>query len=137
MNERSNAWRLALVPSGRFPSGEGRVLRAFESANDTTIDVVAQDEAFLVMSVNHHKYWRATIDGREAQIVPVNFAFQGLPIPAGAHRVHVAYRNPLILWGALVSAAAAALLIAIAVSGSARRRLRRTSARAPSHPHSV
>jgi hypothetical protein len=104
MRERSDEWRLALVPVTGLRAGPGKVLRAVETANTADIDVQADGRAFLVISVTNHKYWRATIDGVDATIIPTNIAFQGIEIPPGRHRIRLRYRNPVIGVGAAISA---------------------------------
>jgi hypothetical protein len=104
MRERSTEWRLALVTAGGFQAGPGSVLGASETAKAVTIDDEASARAHLVMSVTNHKYWRATIDGRDAAIVRTNLAFQGMDVPPGRHHIRIVYRNPLIRVGAIISA---------------------------------
>jgi hypothetical protein len=103
---------------GDFPDavpGEGRVVSVSESSNGATVRVQSRENALLIFSVTRHRYWRATIDGREAALLPVNIAYQAVRLTAGLHEVKLQYRNPLFLWGGLFSIAAlgAALFIGI------------------------
>jgi hypothetical protein len=82
----------------------GRVLGVVERANIATIDIECTNTALLIATVTRHKYWRATIDGRPAQLVPVNLAYQGVLVPAGKHRIEMRYRNPVVMWSGIVSA---------------------------------
>jgi hypothetical protein len=81
----------------------GVVRNVRETANSARIEVETAGDAFLVMSVTPHKYWRVTIDGAEAEAVVVNAGFQGVSVPAGRHVVEMRYRNPLIAVGAAIS----------------------------------
>ncbi len=101
----------AFVPFPPFTPAPARVIAVRETSNRATIDVDASGRAFLVATVTRHKYWRATIDGRPAQLLPANFAYQGLEVPAGRHRIEMRYRNPLVIWGGAVSALALIALI--------------------------
>jgi hypothetical protein len=83
-------------------------VRVHETSNAATIDVDASAPARLIITVTRHKYWQATIDGHPATLQPANIAYQSLDVPAGRHRIGMRYRNPLLLWGAIVSAIALA-----------------------------
>jgi hypothetical protein len=89
-----------------------RILAVRETPNSATVDVVAAASSPLVILVTRHKYWRVTIDGRDAAVRPANIAYQSVLVPAGRHRVEMRYRNPLIAWGALISAFVVVSLVA-------------------------
>jgi hypothetical protein len=94
----------AYVARGAGAPAAGRVLSAVETANRARIEVEADGEAYLVMSVTVHKYWTARIDGRPVPIEAANIAYQGLRVPRGRHIVEVEYRNTLVARAAAVSA---------------------------------
>lgn len=104
--------RAAFVSQPGFAPARGVVRGIRENANSATIDVEAYGRAFLVMSVTPHKYWRVTIDGREASSVVTNLGYQGVAVPAGRHRVEMRYRNTVVVFGAKISILAAVLLLA-------------------------
>ncbi len=95
-----------------FARGEGRILRLRETSSSASLDVQTNDTALLVITITRHKYWRATLDGRTAPLIPANFAYQSLTVPPGTHRIELRYRNPVVLWGGAVSALALIALIA-------------------------
>ena len=67
-----------------------RTIRSLrETANDAFLDVESLGKGFLVMSVTPHKYWRITIDGRDAAPVVTNIGYQGLTVPPGRHHIEV------------------------------------------------
>jgi hypothetical protein len=104
-----------------------RVLNVDEHANSATIEVECTDAALLIATVTRHKYWRATIDGQSAPLVPVNLAYQGILVPPGRHRVEMHYRNPVVIWSGIVSAMTiVACFAAIATAPIRRRRRLRT-----------
>jgi uncharacterized membrane protein YfhO len=55
--------------------------------------------------------WVATVDGREVPIVPANYAFRAVEVPAGHHTVRLHYRAPGLLIGLFVSAAGLTAMI--------------------------
>ncbi|HEX6099106.1 MAG TPA: hypothetical protein VF432_22525 [Thermoanaerobaculia bacterium] len=114
--------------SGRFPTstvfvrGEafapaaGRVTRVTETANTARIEAETSGRAFLAISVTPHKYWRITINGREAQAVPANVGYQGVIVPtAGKHVIEMRYRNPLFVPAGAISLATLLALALLAM----------------------
>lgn len=86
-----------------FRPASGVVTRVVENANAARMEVRATGRAFLVMSVTSHRGWKATIDGKPLELIPVNIAYQGALIPAGSHVVQMRYRNGWVLVGGVVS----------------------------------
>lgn len=123
--------RVAFV-SGPVGIAPGVVRRARETSSSAMIDVEASGDALLVCSITRHKYWRATLDGRPATIVPVNIAFQAVPVPAGRHQIRLEYRNPLVAAGGVISLVTAAAAIAAVILR--RRGTSRPAAGADSSP---
>lgn len=108
--------RTAFVPLTGLPVARGRVLRVREEWNRFELSTETTGAGLLVAAVTRHKYWRATVDGSETQIFPVNIAYQGIVVPPGRHVVEFRYRNPLIALGAAISALTALVLLAFAWS---------------------
>ncbi len=102
--------RAAFVGFEAFESAPARVVRAVETANTARIQIEAEGRALLVMSVTPHRYWKATIDGRPAELQVVNIGYQGAVVPPGRHVVAMRYANPLVRAGMGISAAALVLL---------------------------
>ncbi|MEO6325764.1 MAG: hypothetical protein ABIT01_13995 [Thermoanaerobaculia bacterium] len=104
-----------VVPFAPFALASARVTATRETSSTATLDVESSGQAFLVAAVTRHKYWRATIDGRDAPLLPANVAYQGLVVPAGRHRIELRYRNPLVVWGGVFSLLALLSACAVAV----------------------
>jgi len=81
----------------------GRILSIEETGRSAVVRVKAEGRALLVISVTPHRYWRATIDGRDTALQRVNLGFQGIAVPAGVHTVTMRYSNPLVTASGLVS----------------------------------
>jgi hypothetical protein len=99
--------RSVFVRGPRFTPAPGIIRAVHETPHSARIDVETAGRAFLVMSVTPHKYWRVTIDGRRVDPVVTNIGFQGVAVPAGAHRIVMRYRNPLFAIGGAISLATA------------------------------
>lgn len=57
----------------------------------------------LTSSIPYSSGWRATVNGRPAQLLRTNQAFLGLRLPAGQHRIVLTYQVPGLALGAKVS----------------------------------
>jgi hypothetical protein len=109
----------AFVEFEPFQPGQGVVRNFEESANRATLNVESDGQGFLVMSVTPHKYWRATLDGAPLTLLKANIGYQGAIVPAGAHRIEMRYRNPLIMVGGVISLLSVA--VALGIVALARR----------------
>ena len=105
-----------------------------ESTDELVVEATAARDGWLVLNDSWDDDWRATVDGRETEVVPANYAFRAVPIPAGTHTVRFSYEPASFRWGAVVSLASFAVIAAgfafclwrrrqrsLSLSGSARR----------------
>ena len=104
----------AIIEGGDGPAGSGagsvRVLSYRE--NSVVLEVTSPEPALLVAAETHYPGWRAWVDGREQPILNTNVAFRGIMVPAGRHRVVLAFRPTLpVLGGVLSGLALIGLLI--------------------------
>ena len=82
-------------------------------AASATVEVDADRPALLVVSQAWAPGWSATVDGEPAEVVRADGVVQGVPVPAGVHRVELVHRAPGLRAGALVSGAALVGLVAL------------------------
>jgi len=76
---------------------------------------VARGPALLMVSESWYPNWQVTVDGEQAELVRANYAFLGVWIPEGEHRVEFSYVRPWIVWvGAAISLGTLILLVAVA-----------------------
>jgi hypothetical protein len=92
-------------------------------SRSSRIDVKTESAApsLLVLSENHYPGWRASVDGRTAEIVRVNYNQRGVALPAGKHLVTFVYRPISLLAGLAVSLVTLAGLSLWAAGVGARR----------------
>lgn len=115
-----------------FAPSAGTVNVIGERDNAIELTTTSAARGLLLISVTAHKYWRATIDGNAATLIPANLAYQALDVPAGTHRIAMTYRNPLVLPSAIVSLLALVALLALTLRDRVSGRDRETpSAAAP------
>ena len=72
--------------------------------------VVAPRDGLAVILDPFYPGWTATVDGKPAPILRADFAFQAVPVPAGAHELRLTYRNRWVTLGAAVSLGTLAVL---------------------------
>ena len=74
-----------------------------------------QNKGFAVFSEAYYKNgWKATIDGKEADILNVDYVLRGLEIPAGKHTIEFKFEPQVVKTGgaiALVSSIGMLLLL--------------------------
>jgi len=68
-----------------------------------TIRTSEANVAILVWSSSFMPWWRAEVDGEEADIFPVNHALTGVRVPAGTHRVDFTYAPPAASWAQILA----------------------------------
>lgn len=96
---------LPLPPPGGLPEEEPswRVWVLRQTDEETLLRVTTPRPGLLVRSENPYPGWRATVDGRPAEIVSANAVLQAIPVPAGSHEVRFSYRPITLPVGALLS----------------------------------
>ncbi|MBN1528594.1 MAG: YfhO family protein [Thermoleophilaceae bacterium] len=92
-----------------------------ESDTDVFVTVRAKQRGQLILLDTYYPGWRATVDGRPAEIRPANTAFRAVSVPAGEHLVRFTY-GPASVAGGLMLSVASLLLIAAAIFLGRRRR---------------
>jgi hypothetical protein len=79
---------------------------AWEQLGDERAELTIRldEPALLVRSESWYPNWRVLVDGQEAPLLRVNFAFQGVYLEPGEHQVTFEYRYPWYVWvGAALS----------------------------------
>src|SRR5471030_234264 len=72
---------------------------------DQTVDIEAeaQETSLVVISQTWYHDWRAYVDDKPATLLRANYAFQAVQIPAGRHRLRLAYEDRAFEIGAAIS----------------------------------
>jgi hypothetical protein len=97
------------------PTGEsGTATITAYSANDVTITTDGGG-GLLVLSDQYYPGWRATIDGKSADIYRADTVFRAVCVPAGAHTVRYEFRPTSFYVGVIVSAAGWVIWLALAI----------------------
>jgi hypothetical protein len=138
-NSHEEAWELIHQPDfdpastlvleeGRalnFQPGEAglstaRVVRY--GLNSLEIEVDSPAEGYLFLSDPFYPGWRAEVDGEPIPILRANYAFRAVAVPAGRHRVSMAFRPASWLIGLGISAATVFVLLVLTALSLRRKR---------------
>lgn len=79
-------------------------------------EITCNRNGVLYTSIPQDGNWRATIDGKEAQIVPIGDAMIGLLLPEGTHKVGFYYHNSAFSLGWKLSLACVAVFAGLSWS---------------------
>ncbi|HMK72103.1 MAG TPA: hypothetical protein VK454_02125 [Myxococcaceae bacterium] len=107
-------------PGDREAAGDGEVRIVRYLPERVELEVRSERGGALVLADAFYSGWRATVDGRAAQLLPANVAVRALLISGGPHRVELSFRTP----GLLPAAALALLTLAVGAAFAAAGRLR-------------
>jgi hypothetical protein len=94
------------------PPPPGRILGLSRpSLRTLAVEVEAEGPRLLVVAELHEAGWRATVDGQEVPIHPVNVMFRGVVVPAGRHQVEMRYVTPGLVAGLVLTLVTALALL--------------------------
>ncbi|HLD25031.1 MAG TPA: YfhO family protein [Patescibacteria group bacterium] len=89
-----------------------------ESADMTTLSIVVRNnpgKTLLVVTDTYYPGWKATVDDKPTEILPVNIRHRGLIVPQGDHIVVFHYEPESLKSGAIISGVALAVIIGLGV----------------------
>jgi hypothetical protein len=95
-------------------SGRDRVTTASREPVSESYDVACTGRCMLVTGDLFYPGWEATVDGKSEPLLRVDYAFRGIVVQGGRHRVVLTFQPPSLIAGAIVallSAMCCALLI--------------------------
>ena len=86
-----------------------------DAADRVVFHASATSPGLLVASEVYYPAWHAYLDGQSVPLYAVDVALRGVALPPGEHLVEMRYESAALLTGAVVSTAAALLLVALAI----------------------
>jgi len=93
-----------------------------DSPNHLRLRVGTDAPGWLVLQDGWDAGWRATVNGRDVEVLRANSNFRAVAVPAGASTVDFVYRPTSIVLGAAVSLMATAIILGVMVVAAVRRR---------------
>jgi hypothetical protein len=109
------------------PGDAARVQVVRYALNSLEISVDSPVEGYLVLSDPFYPGWQAEVDGQPASLLRANYAFRAVAVPAGSHRVTMAFRSGSWFLGLGITLATLLVLVVLAVVALVRRRRRDAS----------
>ena len=103
----------AMPPLGPAPQGAPRPAWTVREPDRQVIEVEAGGDGILVLSEIWHPYWSARVDGQPAEVLQVDVALRGVPVPAGRHTVELEFRDRHVSYGAWGSAVGLAVWLGL------------------------
>ena len=92
-----------LAPLRRDRTEHARIV--VDEPECVVVEVEVASAALLVLMDSYYPGWQATVDGVPANILRVDYAFRGVLVGPGTHRVELRYRPTSLRVGAAVSGA--------------------------------
>jgi hypothetical protein len=94
-----------------------------QTEDGVTLTYTSTTPNLLRVAIPTYPGWRATLDGRELELVTVDAAFIGILVPAGSGEVLLGFAPRLFWLGATISALAVVLAVGVLLRGYAHARL--------------
>jgi hypothetical protein len=117
-----------VVLDGPGPAADGRpatVTVERDGTDEISTSVDAQGAGYLVVADADQVGWRATVDGKDAALVPADQGVVAVPVPAGRHTVALHFAAPHGTLGKLISVLTVLVLVAVLGWSGWRARKRR------------
>ena len=111
-----------LLPPGNAPAapGVGAARLLHESADEIAVANDGARDGWVVVQRAWQPHWRASVDGRPAEVVPADLHRLAVPVPAGSHEIQLWVDRRPLHRSALAAAAGLLGLAAIALLGAKR-----------------
>jgi uncharacterized membrane protein YfhO len=106
---------VALEAPGQASCTDGKVEERARATDEVRYVVEADGQGYLVARDSYTRSWRASVDGRPAQVLRANGRHRAVPVPAGRHEVRVWYEPPGLVVGSALSAASLVLVAVLLV----------------------
>ncbi|MGZ4808341.1 MAG: YfhO family protein [Thermoanaerobaculia bacterium] len=124
-DDRSLAATTAVIEAAIPPLSQarGEVTLRYPSESTVAIDVSSPSGGLVVLHDAYDRGWRARLDDRPLEILPVNLISRGFVVKPGHHHVEMAYEPPGFRLGVGISAVTAlslAMAAAVALRGGRR-----------------
>ena len=96
-------------------------IRSFEP-DSLLLDVESKEDGLLVLAEAWYPGWKAQINGKVCDAIPVNGWMRAYPVPAGRYTVAVYFRQNYLSAGAAITVIAAVTLVLVVARGRLSRR---------------
>ncbi len=108
-HDRDLPRRAAVVETGQPMAtavmGTGTVALSYPTERRVVMDVRSDRGGLVVLHDSFADGWSARVDGKPAEVLPVNVLSRGVIVPPGAHRVEMRYMPAVFIAAVAISAA--------------------------------
>jgi hypothetical protein len=77
--------------------------------------ITAKEDGIMLLTVPYSEGWTATVDGAEAEIIPIDDALMGIRLNAGTHEIRLTYTPPLFKEGLAVTVVSVIVILIASV----------------------
>lgn len=93
------------------PSVDLRIEAMQRAADTIQFSADMSADGYLVIAENYFPGWRATVDGKEQNLLAANYVQQCLPLRSGKHRIHLEFRPAYYTMSLFISLVSAVLVL--------------------------
>jgi hypothetical protein len=79
-------------PTAVAGQAQARIISMAYANTEVTVEVEADRAGFVLLNDVWHPWWKATVDGAEAEILKANVVFRAVQVPAGRHTVRFEFQ---------------------------------------------
>jgi uncharacterized membrane protein YfhO len=98
-------------PNAPHSKDVGRVQVTRYGSERISVGAAPVRNALLVLGEKYYRGWRATVDGKETEIYPVNHILRGVYLTPGSHRVEFIFDSLPFKIGKLLTLASFAFFV--------------------------
>ena len=133
VKENFNAKNLTIIPKEfadnvkkQSYSGEGKIQLTAHKLHHLTYSFESNDDQLAVFSEMYYKPgWKAYIDGKEAEILRVNYVLRGLVVPLGKHKIEFKVNSAAHSKGLMIARISSWLIYLLVIGGVAHELMSR------------
>ena len=107
---------MAAKPPACNSGSDAEIQIQSDAASLTSVRVSASADGYLVVADVWYPGWQAFVDGDQVELLRANYLFRAAAVPAGVHEVKFVYQPRSFYVGAVISIAAAIMLIGLIAS---------------------